>query len=286
MTDTTERDDVPEKLKPNVKPQYDEKGSNQQGLSEKPEKGTVSHRRSRSSDSARRSRKKDRGQDRGEKRERGRSADSRQSVRDPVRYPINNLDETECPICFCTYDNVFKTPKLLSCGHTFCLECLARINVSSAEIKTISCPVCRELTEIRHGRDLAKLGNNQDIFRKLPPSMQQAQTVKFKRSKGKLVLKNQSLASFFGKKSTIDSERAAEEGAAGATMVNVGRPPSRVEGQIGRIFQSNRCYYTVVISIIVVALALIIIGILTFVVMPGLMMSTHSGGLNSNDSHG
>ncbi|CAG02735.1 unnamed protein product, partial [Tetraodon nigroviridis] len=64
--------------------------------------------------------------------------------------PQDDIEDTECAVCFCTYDNVFKTPKLLACGHTFCLECLARINVTSAELKTLSCPICREVTRLPH----------------------------------------------------------------------------------------------------------------------------------------
>ncbi|KAG7321688.1 hypothetical protein KOW79_014546 [Hemibagrus wyckioides] len=263
-----------QKLKQNTKPQYDQKDSNQQGATEKPGKCEIPRQRSRSSDSERRGRRRERAQEHGGKRERGRSAESRQGSkrssngRGIRNHHQDNLDETECPICFCSYDNVFKTPKLLSCGHTFCLECLARINVLSVEIKKLSCPVCRELTEIRHGRDLPHLGNNENVFRKLPPQMQQAQSVRFERSKGKLVLKNTHLTSCFSKKSTVLPVGNMEEGLASTTIVNVGRPPSRVRGRVGRMFQSNNCYYTVVVSIIVVAVALVIVGILTFVVMP------------------
>lgn len=281
-----------EKLKPNVKPQYDPKDGNQQGAPEKKDKCEVPHRRSRSSDSERHGRQRERSREHGGRRERGRSEEGRRGSkrnsrngRDNPNYPQDNLDETECPICFCNYDNVFKTPKLLPCGHTFCLECLARINVTSVEIKKLSCPLCRELTEIRHGRDLAHLGNNENVFRKLPPQMQKAQSVRFERSKGKLVLKNAPITSCFSKKSTVLPVGAMEEGLAQTTTVNVGRPPNRVRGRIGRMFQSNNCYYTVVVSIIVVAVALVIVGILTFVVMPHVIIGKNpprgdNGGVN------
>lgn len=280
----------PSNVKPNVKPQYDQKSKDEQGSQEKSGKSSKPLRRSRSSDSERRGRQRERERERGPKRERGRSEEGRRRGRErnsngkgQERYPEDNLDDTECPVCFCTYDNVFKSPKLLACGHTFCLECLARINVSSMEIKTISCPVCRELTEIRHGRDLPQLGNNEDIFRKLPPQMQRAQSVRFERSKGKLVLKKPPPGSRPSKKSLhlqgFKKQRevqpsqelpagVAEEGA--VTIINVGRPPNRVRGRVGRLFQSNHCYYALVGSIIVVTVALMIVGILSFVVMPNL----------------
>ncbi|KAK2831615.1 hypothetical protein Q7C36_016701 [Tachysurus vachellii] len=279
-----------QKLKQNTKPQYDQKDSNQQKATEKPEKCEVPRQRSHSSDSERRGRRRERAQEHGSKRERGRSEESRRgskrsnSGRGIKKYHQDNLEETECPICFCSYDNVFKTPKLLACGHTFCLECLARINVLSTEIKKLSCPVCRELTEIRHGRDLPQLGNNENIFRKLPPQMQQAQSVRFERSKGKLVIKNSHLTNCFRKKSTVLPVRTIEEGLASNTAVNVGRPPSRVRGRVRRLFRSNNCYYTVVVSIIVVAVALVIVGILTFVVMPNVILGRRPSQGNDNDN--
>lgn len=306
MTDNRENrsgEGGPSNLKPNIKPQYDQKAKNEQGPQEKPGKSANPLRRSRSSDSERRGRRRERERERGQRSERGRSEEGRRRGRNShgkgqERYPEDNLDDTECPVCFCSYDNVFKSPKLLACGHTFCLECLARINVSSVEIKTISCPVCRELTEIRHGRDLPQLGNNEDIFRKLPPQMQRAQSVRFERSKGKLVLKkpppgsrpgNKSLhLQGFKKQREVQPSqelppRVAEEGA--VTIINVGRPQHRVRGRMGQLFRSNHCYYALVGSIIVVTVALMIVGILSFVVMPNLTFAATRPPQQGNDFH-
>ncbi|KAL7832188.1 hypothetical protein AOLI_G00297360 [Acnodon oligacanthus] len=287
---------------------YDQKAKNQQRTQEKPEKCDRPPRRSRSSDSERRGRRRKRDREHGHRRERGRSEEGRRRGRERNgdgtgwdKYPEDNLEDTECPVCFCTYDNVFKTPKILACGHTFCLECLARINVSSAEIKTLSCPVCRELTEIRHGRDLPQLGNNEDVFRKLPPQMQRAQSVRFERSKGKLVLKKPPPGSSPSKTSLklpgFDKQQrqvqpgpdlpsgVIEEGIAVVTIIDVGRPPNRMRGRLGRVFHSNRCYYAVVAAIIIVTVALMIVGILTFVVMPNLRIHGAPSPQQGNDFH-
>lgn len=275
------------------KPNYKEETSKQDhGKKEKP----VKVRRSRSIDSERverdRGRRRERERHHGERRERGRSEEARrrdrkegESSQKNTKPPENDIEDTECAVCFCSYDNVFKTPKLLSCGHTFCLECLARINVSSLEIKSLSCPVCRKLTELPHGRDLPQLGNNKDIFCKLPPEMQRALSIRFKRSKGKLVLKNPPPTSPI-KSNTLslpmkkqDGQMveggglhlgAIEEGIAPTTMVDVGRPPNRVRGRLRRLFRSDRCYYAVVASIITITVALMLVGILAFVIMPNM----------------
>lgn len=150
-------------------------------------------RRSRSTDFDERGRRRDRS----EKRQRGRSEDTRrpdareqESNWEKVKPPENELEDRACPICLSTYDNVFKTPKLLACRHTFCLECLARINVTSPRLRTLSCPICRGLTKLPRGQDLPRLKNNQDILCKLPLEMRRVLSISFKRSKGKLLLKN------------------------------------------------------------------------------------------------
>ncbi|XP_072316786.1 E3 ubiquitin-protein ligase RNF183 [Eucyclogobius newberryi] len=258
-------------------------------------------RRSRSIDSVGdRGRGRERSRGGGDRRRRGRSEEA--GRRDGKhgdgekrkRYvPENDIDDTECAICFCSYDNNFKTPKLLSCGHTFCLECLARINVTSAEVKSLPCPVCREVTEIPHGQDLPRLGTNQDILQKLPPQMQRILSIRFKRSKGKLLLKKQppgapttptKLKSLSTKKPPPDPDAQVaapvdlEHGA--RTVVDVGRPPSRVRRRLRRLFRSDRCYYAVVVTIITITVILMLIGILAFIIVPN--VHRLPGGPNGN----
>ncbi|KAG1952229.1 E3 ubiquitin-protein ligase RNF183 [Pimephales promelas] len=269
---------------PNVKPTS--KGSFNLGTTERRHKPL---RRSRSNEAENRRREGSRGRERDRKesvkQQRGRSEEGRRRDRDhepghdKTEQPKDDLEDTECIVCFCSFDNVFKTPKLLSCGHTFCLECLARINVNSPEVKMLICPICRELTVIRHGRDLPHLGNNEEIFRKLPADMQRALSVRFKRSQGKLILKNPTPNSFIKTSLHLPvlkkkEEQAGnplgvmEEGLGQATMIDVGRPPSRMRGRMRRLMYSNQCYYAVLGAIIVITVALMLIGIFTFVVMP------------------
>ncbi|XP_016077391.1 PREDICTED: RING finger protein 223 [Miniopterus natalensis] len=58
----------------------------------------------------------------------------------------------ECSICFSGYDNIFKTPKELSCTHVFCLECLARLAAAQPTSRpgseAVPCPFCRQPTAV------------------------------------------------------------------------------------------------------------------------------------------
>uniref|UniRef100_A0A3Q3XFZ2 RING-type domain-containing protein n=1 Tax=Mola mola TaxID=94237 RepID=A0A3Q3XFZ2_MOLML len=283
---------------PNVKPKLDQTDGNSREEQRKKEK-PAKLRRSRSTDSERveRGRRRDLQRQHGNRRQRGRSEEARrrdrkegESDRKKVEPAQDDTEDTECAVCFCTYDNVFKTPKLLACGHTFCLECLARINVTSPEVKTLSCPICREQTELPHGQDLPRLGNNQDIIGKLPLDMQRALSIRFKRSKGKLLLKNPphsspakpNIISLSNKKSQEVQEgqvgaggqlSAMEQGTIPTTVVDVGRPPSRVRGRLRRLFRSDQCYYAAVGSIITITVALMLVGILAFVIIPNVAVN-------------
>ncbi|KAG7481025.1 hypothetical protein MATL_G00062330 [Megalops atlanticus] len=111
---------------------------------------------------------------------------------DPVKQspptPDEGAPDLECAICFSQFNNVFRTPKMLQCKHTFCLECLARMNVKSAEPEAIQCPLCRSVTPLPV-LGLPKLDNNPAILSYLPEAMQRVYSVRFNRSKGRLQVK-------------------------------------------------------------------------------------------------
>ena len=45
----------------------------------------------------------------------------------------------ECPSCYEFFDANTRVPRNLNCGHTFCEECLLKIE----EQKLAMCPICR-----------------------------------------------------------------------------------------------------------------------------------------------
>ncbi|XP_008297713.1 E3 ubiquitin-protein ligase TRIM33 [Stegastes partitus] len=100
----------------------------------------------------------------------------------------DSCPDLECSICFSQFNNVFRCPKMLQCQHTFCLECLARINVKSAEPNAIQCPLCRSFTPLP-ALGLPKLDTDSDVLSCLPAAMQRVYSIRFVRNKGKLQVK-------------------------------------------------------------------------------------------------
>lgn len=48
--------------------------------------------------------------------------------------------DTNCPICYDTYNDKDKIPRILPCGHTFCQICLLDLRTSNI----LTCPTCRK----------------------------------------------------------------------------------------------------------------------------------------------
>ncbi|XP_074666672.1 RING finger protein 225-like [Strix aluco] len=93
----------------------------------------------------------------------------------------------DCVICFAPYDRLFKVPKVLGCGHIFCLECLARVTVGApaADPPTLLCPICRRPTALPPRRGPPALPTPPDLLALLPPGPT-ATSIRFNRPKGLL----------------------------------------------------------------------------------------------------
>ncbi|XP_034451294.1 E3 ubiquitin-protein ligase TRIM33-like [Hippoglossus hippoglossus] len=137
----------------------------------------------------------------------------------PPQCPEDSPD-LECAICLSDFNNIFRCPKMLHCKHTFCLECLARINVNSSEPNAIQCPLCRRLTSLPN-LGLPRLPTDSDVLSYLPSAMQRVYSIRFLRNKGKLKVKRSSEShQRWGQGSSRDANRT----------LNVGLPISSVEG--------------------------------------------------------
>lgn len=67
-----------------------------------------------------------------------------------------NMEDTlTCPICL----EIYKHPRNLLCGHSFCTTCLFMIKVNNS----IICPICRNLTKFSNKFSLIDLNVNNII---------------------------------------------------------------------------------------------------------------------------
>uniref|UniRef100_A0A8C7XZZ4 RING-type domain-containing protein n=1 Tax=Oryzias sinensis TaxID=183150 RepID=A0A8C7XZZ4_9TELE len=142
----------------------------------------------------------------------------------PLPYQFSEeCPDLECSICFSQFNNVFRCPKMLHCKHTFCLECLARINVKSAEPNAIQCPLCRGLTPLPT-LGLPKLATDSDVLSYLPAAMQRVYSIHFSRNKGKLQVKRAAERSQQRSRASVMSLSQTNR------TLNVGLPSSTMQG--------------------------------------------------------
>ncbi|XP_049908107.1 RING finger protein 225 [Epinephelus moara] len=157
---------------------------------------------------------------------------------------------------------------MLQCKHTFCLECLARINVKSAEPNAIQCPLCRGLTPLPT-LGLPKLATNSDMLSYLPAAMQRVYSIRFQRSKGKLQVKSSSQGHQRWGQRSLTSLRSVNR------SLDVGLPsppvtgPSEASGMGGALFRLTgrpacRAFLLTSVVMMMVLLTGIIIFLLTF----------------------
>ena len=75
----------------------------------------------------------------------------------------------ECPTCGHTYNATQRRPRVLSCLHSVCEQCLQILYESCPKYKFISCPTCRRETVLFTDYGLAALAINTSILSRLPP---------------------------------------------------------------------------------------------------------------------
>ncbi|KAF7241021.1 hypothetical protein EYD10_12323 [Varanus komodoensis] len=73
----------------------------------------------------------------------------------------------ECPVCLNAFDNTFRTPKLLHCRHSFCIECLAHLSLVSPAQNHLQCPLCRQPTVLPPEQAVTELPTDVAVLRLL-----------------------------------------------------------------------------------------------------------------------
>jgi len=80
------------------------------------------------------------------------------------------VPETECGICYRTYNASRRCPRQLSCKHSFCESCLltlAKSAESTVTVARIVCPLCRHSTSLSAERVQDNLPVDEDIFERI-----------------------------------------------------------------------------------------------------------------------
>ncbi|KAK6315894.1 RING finger protein 208 [Salvelinus alpinus] len=97
-----------------------------------------------------------------------RSSSTSSSTSSSSSGPVMPCEPLDCPTCGHTYNFAGKRPRILSCLHSVCEECLQILYESCPKYKFISCPTCRRETVLFTDYGLAALAINTSILSRLP----------------------------------------------------------------------------------------------------------------------
>ncbi|XP_077571440.1 uncharacterized protein LOC144195583 [Stigmatopora nigra] len=176
--------------------------------------------------------------------------------------PAPTPPDLECRVCYSRFNNVFQCPKMLECKHTFCLECLARINVKSARPAAIRCPLCRHPTPLP-APDLSRLATDARVLASLPAAMRRAHSVRFYRAEGKLHIQRVSRCQAEPGESQLDislPEAPVQRAAAGAAGNGSGLGHESESGLgLGR---ASRCVCRALLLTVVLLMSVVLAGII------------------------
>ncbi|TRY58629.1 hypothetical protein DNTS_024781 [Danionella cerebrum] len=64
------------------------------------------------------------------------------------------FEDQECGVCYLRYTRIERVPRMLHCNHTFCTPCLETMGLHYSGLRTIRCPLCRQVTCVGHGFSL------------------------------------------------------------------------------------------------------------------------------------
>ncbi|KAK2889170.1 hypothetical protein QQF64_028734 [Cirrhinus molitorella] len=64
------------------------------------------------------------------------------------------FEDQECGVCYLRYSRIERVPRALHCNHTFCTPCLETMGLHYSGLRTIRCPLCRQVTCVDRGLSL------------------------------------------------------------------------------------------------------------------------------------
>ncbi|XP_063794373.1 RING finger protein 225-like [Pseudophryne corroboree] len=173
--------------------------------------------------------------------------------------PASSLDGdglSECVICFTPYDTLFHLPKVLSCGHVFCLECLSRITVGSTAPESLPCPVCREPTSLPKNKGPPALSTDKHLLSRLNKSLTcPVPSLRFNRKRGLLYVPQTNSLNVSSVSLSVD----------------LGRPPPEPHSprRLCLLFRSGGCiFYGSIVLIVALTVALVLAGVYIFYLLP------------------